>query len=165
MARQSELSAIRVFFEPVAPALAFMPIGAFTRGLTIGVRALVFDGEGRVFLVKHTYVAGWHMPGGGVETGETLVAALDRELREEGNIATRRAAGSVRDLLQSPRLAARSCRALYGARVPPDRAAAAEPRNHRARLLPARCVAGRHDRGDARRLAEVFGRESVSELW
>jgi 8-oxo-dGTP pyrophosphatase MutT (NUDIX family) len=58
----------------------------FTRALTVGVRALIFDGEGRVFLVKHSYVAGWHLPGGGVENGETLLAALERELREEGNI-------------------------------------------------------------------------------
>ena len=56
------------------------------RGLTVGVRALVVDAEGRVFLVKHSYVSGWHLPGGGVETGETLTMALARELREEGNI-------------------------------------------------------------------------------
>ncbi len=58
----------------------------FTRALTVGVRALIFDGEGRVFLVKHSYLAGWHLPGGGVEPGETLLAALERELREEGNV-------------------------------------------------------------------------------
>jgi 8-oxo-dGTP pyrophosphatase MutT (NUDIX family) len=58
----------------------------FARALTVGVRALIFDGEGRVFLVKHSYLAGWHLPGGGVETGETILAALERELREEGNI-------------------------------------------------------------------------------
>src|ERR1700761_6564351 len=58
-----------------------------SRGLTLGVRGLVFDGEGRVFLVKHSYISGWHLPGGGVETGETLMAALERGLHEEGNIA------------------------------------------------------------------------------
>jgi len=58
----------------------------FARGLTVGVRALVIDGTGRVFLVKHSYVAGWHLPGGGVEAGESLMTALTRELREEGNI-------------------------------------------------------------------------------
>jgi len=58
----------------------------FARGLTLGVRAVVIDGAGRVFLIKHSYVAGWHLPGGGVEVGETLMTALTRELREEGNI-------------------------------------------------------------------------------
>lgn len=58
----------------------------FARGLTLGVRALVIDDEGRVFLVKHSYVAGWHLPGGGVELGESLREALAREILEEGNI-------------------------------------------------------------------------------
>jgi len=58
----------------------------FTRGLTVGVRAVVIDEARRVLLVQHTYVRGWHLPGGGVEPGETLAAALARELAEEGNI-------------------------------------------------------------------------------
>lgn len=59
---------------------------ALTRGMTLGVRAACFDAEGRVFLVRHTYVPGWHLPGGGVERGETALDALVKELREEGNL-------------------------------------------------------------------------------
>jgi ADP-ribose pyrophosphatase YjhB (NUDIX family) len=60
--------------------------GRLARGMTLGVRAMVIGPDGRIFLVKHSYVSGWHMPGGGVETGETLIDALVRELREEGNL-------------------------------------------------------------------------------
>jgi ADP-ribose pyrophosphatase YjhB (NUDIX family) len=60
--------------------------GRLARGMTLGVRAMVIGPDGRIFLVKHSYMSGWHMPGGGVETGETLIDALVRELREEGNL-------------------------------------------------------------------------------
>ena len=59
---------------------------AATRGMTMGVRAACFDRSGRVFLVRHSYVPGWHMPGGGIERRETSHEALVKELREEGNL-------------------------------------------------------------------------------
>jgi ADP-ribose pyrophosphatase YjhB (NUDIX family) len=60
-----------------------------TRGMTLGVRAACFDADGRIFLVRHTYVPGWYMPGGGVERGETVLDALAKELREEGHLVAR----------------------------------------------------------------------------
>jgi ADP-ribose pyrophosphatase YjhB (NUDIX family) len=57
------------------------------RPMTVGVRGLVHDeAANSVLLVRHTYVPGWQLPGGGVELGETTLQSLERELAEEGNI-------------------------------------------------------------------------------
>lgn len=53
------------------------------RPRTIGVRAVVTDGASHVALVRHTYLAQWYLPGGGVKRRESAVDALRRELREE----------------------------------------------------------------------------------
>ncbi len=55
------------------------------RPTTVGVRLLAVK-EGEVLLVKHTYLGGWYLPGGGVQPGETLGDAIAREAAEEAGV-------------------------------------------------------------------------------
>lgn len=52
------------------------------RRMVLGARAVLVDGD-RVLLLRHTYMPGWHFPGGGVEPGETAETAARREAEEE----------------------------------------------------------------------------------
>ena len=55
--------------------------------MTLGVRGICVDtATNSVLLVKHTYSNGWSLPGGGVEAGESVLSALQRELSEEVGI-------------------------------------------------------------------------------
>ena len=55
-----------------------------SRPMTLGVRAVVENEAGHVFMIRHTYTPGWYLPGGGVEKAETSLESLERELLEEG---------------------------------------------------------------------------------
>ena len=68
-------------------ALPLVKLRSRFKGLSLGVRAWVRDEQGRMLLIRHSYVPGWHFPGGGVEYGETAAEAVRRELVEEGGVA------------------------------------------------------------------------------
>lgn len=60
--------------------------GHLRRAARLGVRGVVSDGAGRVLLVRHTYLPGWYLPGGGVDAGETAAEAFAREVAEETGV-------------------------------------------------------------------------------
>jgi 8-oxo-dGTP pyrophosphatase MutT (NUDIX family) len=137
----------------------------FERGMTLGVRALVIDGAGRVFLVKHSYLAGWHLPGGGVEAGETLTTALARELREEGNIELGDPPQFI-GVYFNRRVSRRDHVALYVVRsfhqsAPPQ--PNSEIVAHGFFALDA--LPEDTGRATRERIAEVLGGRSIAELW
>jgi ADP-ribose pyrophosphatase YjhB (NUDIX family) len=66
--------------------LAIRLADAFRPRLSLGVRLVAFDEAGGVFLVRHSYLPGLHLPGGGVDAGETCREAAVREAREEGGL-------------------------------------------------------------------------------
>ena len=53
---------------------------------TNGARAIVINKQNEILLVLHSYIPGWHFPGGGVDKGESPREAVIREVREEAGI-------------------------------------------------------------------------------
>jgi 8-oxo-dGTP pyrophosphatase MutT (NUDIX family) len=158
------LESIRRPFEPAIRRFMHL-YWRFSRGLTLGVRAAVFDGEGRVFLVKHSYLAGWHFPGGGVEPGETLLAALTRELREEGNIALTDPP-SFHAIYFNRRVSRRDHVALYVVRS--FRQIGPPQPNHEIvahSFFATGSLPPDTSRATRERLAEILGGRAAAEIW
>ena len=65
----------------LAVGLAGLFSGRYAR--VEGANVLATDADGRVLVVRPTYIREWMLPGGRVERGETPHAAAIRETREE----------------------------------------------------------------------------------
>ncbi len=62
--------------------LAKITAQAILTPVALAACALV-ERDGKILLVRHSYVRGWLLPGGGVGRGEPPVEAVLRELKEE----------------------------------------------------------------------------------
>ncbi|NNJ77570.1 MAG: NUDIX domain-containing protein [Anderseniella sp.] len=71
---------------PLANRLLLQPFGRVSRGMTLGTRAVVRDADGRILVVRQSYTNGWIFPGGGVDRGEAPVTAVKREVMEETGV-------------------------------------------------------------------------------
>ncbi|HEY1735134.1 MAG TPA: NUDIX domain-containing protein [Methylovirgula sp.] len=136
--------------------------------LRLGVRGLVIDrrpGGDQVLLVRHTYVAGWYLPGGGVDPGESALGALARELVEETGVELR-GAPKLHGVFFNPIESRRDhvvfyvieefhCRPAH----PPDLEIA------EARFFPIDALPAETTRATRARIDEVLRGAPVSELW
>lgn len=141
--------------------------GRFIRPLRLGVCGLVVKRENDrdvILLVRHTYVAGWYLPGGGVEPGESIPAALARELLEEVNVELL-ARPLLHGLFFKPKGLSRAHVACYVVRdfkISPQRPnfEIAE-----ARFFPADALPEDATGATRRRIAEVLKGIPTSEIW
>ena len=153
----------RVKLEPVITPI-FRMWWRLSRPMTLGARVLCTDAEGRILLVRHSYAKGWHLPGGGIENGETAREAAIRELAEEGGVEPTEAPVMIslyanqknfpNDHVAIYRVDKwRQCKARGGPEI-------AERRFFARDALPEGVTPG-----TKRRLAEVFDGAPISDVW
>ena len=141
------------------------PYWRLTRGMTLGVQAVITKAQDQILLIRHGYRPGWHFPGGGVEWRETLLIALAREVEEETGVIVR-GQPRLHGMFANFQMAPSDHIALYVVQdweqrhVPPPSFEIQEQRFFPLAGLPAELV-----RGARRRLAEIFEGHPIGENW
>jgi ADP-ribose pyrophosphatase YjhB (NUDIX family) len=134
------------------------------RGMTLGVRGVVLR-DNEVLLVRHGYTPGWHLPGGGVEPGETFEEALAKELMEEGNV---RVTGKpvLHGLFQNTNASARDHVAVYVVRAFEYGGPLAPSFEiQEAKFFPLDALPDGTTQSTRKRLAEVTEAAAVPQQW
>lgn len=136
-----------------------------SRGMTLGVKCAAIDESRGICLVRHTYVAGWSLPGGGVDPGETIFQAAERELREEAEIVLKQPA-ELFGFYANPKAGDRDhvalmiCRSWHQARPKQPDIEIAEAAFFPLDALPETTTAS-----TLARLSEVFDGAAVAHHW
>ena len=151
--------------KPVAKRLGAWS-GLVLRATTLGVRAVVRDDDGAVLLVRHTYLPGWYLPGGGVDPGETVAAAARREVAEETGVVPLDEPRLV-GLYLNRRVSRRDHVALMVFDRPVGRPALRAPSMEIAEIgfFPLDALPEEATGATRRRLAEVFAAAPIATEW
>jgi len=141
------------------------PFWRMRRGLTLGAQGVIIDGSSRVLLVRHSYRPGWFFPGGGVEWNETIETALARELEEEVGVSLT-APAQLHGIFANFTSFPGDHIALFVVR---DWERTGDYRKlgeiAEAGMFAPQNVPEETDAGTRTRLAEIFDRSPISQLW
>lgn len=150
-------------WERIKFGLMLRAVGV-VRQITLGARCAVIV-EGKVLLVRHGYVAGWQLPGGGVEPGETAEQAAHREVLEETGIEIEGAA-RLFGLYHATHFTNRDHVALYiASAVRQKRAFAANREIAEMGWFDIGALPQEVSPATRRRLAEIGGEMDISPHW
>jgi 8-oxo-dGTP pyrophosphatase MutT (NUDIX family) len=145
--------------------IVMQPYWRLTRSRTLGVQGIVIRSGTEVLLVRQSYAPGWQFPGGGVERGEHLINALERELLEETGISIS-SAPKLHGVFSNFRIFKGDQIVVY---VVEHWHQISEPRSKleivEQRFFPINLLPSDLEGGARRRLAEVFESRAISSEW